>query len=386
LSVGLAACSFLPSSAPTVRELTSEETSYGRLNYFLVGMDTRVAAALAEYHGPGLASTFGVGGYEPMLTLRSGDTVGITIFEANSPLMLFGTPSPSLAAPVAGHATTLPTQVIELDGTVEIPFAGRVKIAALTPAAAGRVIERALDGKALQPQAMVTLVSTEINLATVGGDVGRPGSVPLTVRGERVLDVIANAGGARHESYDCDVKLIRGERVATVNLRRIVDDPVENVRIRPGDSLFVSYNPRSYTVLGSALKASHYNFDYEYVSLAEAIAQSGGGNDNLTDMGGIYLLRYEPTDLIRRILPPEDPRQADVATLPAGGNYPVAYRVDLHQAQGYFLSQAVQMRDKDTILMTDASAVELNKLLGITRGFTGIYYDLKKTTGNGASP
>ena len=105
-----------------------------------------------------------------------------------------------------------------------------------------------------------------------------------------------------------------------------------------------------------------------------------GGNDTLTNIGGIYLLRYEPRDLIQHILPAADPRQAALAALPASGNYPVAYRVNLRQAQGYFLSQAVQMRDKDTILMTDASGVELTKLLNIARGFTGIYYDLKRTT------
>lgn len=391
LSAGLSACSLLPSSAPTVRELTGAETSKGRLNYFLVDMDARVAAALADYRRPGLASTFGVGSYQPGIILRPGDTVGITIFEVSSPLSLFGAPAPAEprppgavaplpAAPAEGRATTLPAQLVELDGTVAIPFAGRVKVAGLTPAQAGQAIEQALKGKALEPQAVVTPQSTETNLVTVGGDVGKPGAVPLTVRGERVLDVIAAAGGSRYESYDCDVQLLRAGRVATVNLRRLVDDPKENVRVRPGDNLFVSYNPRSYSVLGSALKPAHYNFGYEYVSLAEALAQSGGGVDNLTNIGGIYLMRYEPRDLIRRILPPDDPRQADVAALPTGGNYPVAFHVNLRQAQGYFLSQAVQMRDKDAILMTNAAATELTKLLGIARSVSGIYYDLKKTS------
>jgi polysaccharide export outer membrane protein len=255
----------------------------------------------------------------------------------------------------------------------------------MTPAQAGRAIEQALEGKALQPQVVVTPVATELNLATVGGDVGRPGAIPLTIRGERVLDVIAAAGGAKYESYDCDVQLIRGGRVATVNLRRIVDDPAENVRVRPGDTVFVSYNPRSFSVLGSALKVSHYNFGYQQVSLAEALAQSGGGNDIISNIGGIYLFRYEPKELIRGILPPNDPRQADLAALPANGYYPVAYHVNLRQAQGYFLSQAVQMRDKDTILVTNAASVELQKMLGIARSISGIYFDLSKGS-NGVAP
>lgn len=396
LSAGLTACSLLPSSAPTIRELTSAEATKGKLNYFLVDLDTAVAAALASYRPPGLASSFGAGGYQPLLILRPGDTVSIAIFEVSSPLSLFGPPTQPVptqprggdtglpAGPIGGHSTTLPPQIVELDGSIAIPYAGRVKVGGLTPAQAGRAIEQALQGKALEPQVVVTPVATELNLVTVGGDVGRPGNVPLTVRGQRVLDVIAAAGGAKYESYDCNVRLIRGGRVATVNLRRIVDDPAENVRVRPGDNLFVSYNPRSFSVLGSALKVSHYNFDYEQVSLAEALARSGGANDVLSNIGGIYVFRYEPKELIRRILPPNDPRQADLAALPAGGYFPVAYHANLRQAQGYFLSQAVQMRDKDTILVTNAAAVELQKMLGIARNISGIYYDLKRTSLGGS--
>jgi polysaccharide export outer membrane protein len=387
LLASLSGCALLPTTAPTVSELTRAESSPNTFNYFLVDVDPRVAAALADYHRPGLASTFGAGPYQPVNILRPGDTVGITIFELGSPVSLFGQPAPDplgaqspLPAVPYGHSTTLPPQLIELDGTVEIPFDGRVKIGGRTPAAAGKVIEKALKGKALEPQAVVSLISTQLNVVTVGGDVGAPRAVPLTVRGERVLDAIAAAGGAKYESYDCDVRLIRSGRVATVNLRRIVDNPAENVRVRPGDNLFVSYNPRTYSVLGSALKPSHYNFGHETISIAEAVAQAGGGNDDLTNISGIYLLRYEPREVIRRILPPQDPRQADVAAWAAVGNYPVAYRVSLREAQGYFLSQAVQIRDKDTILMTNADMVDVNKLLFTARGFTGIFFDLSKKT------
>jgi polysaccharide export outer membrane protein len=389
LSIGLIGCSHLPSSAPTVKELKSAETTDGKLNFFLVDIDPQVAAALAGYRSPGFATSFGVGGYQPTLTLHPGDTVAITIFEVSSPLALFAPPQqspaperptlpPGTAAPE--RSSTLPAQVIELDGTVNVPFAGRVRIAGMTPAQAGRQVERALEGKALQPQAIVTLVSTVTELVTVGGSVGRPGPIALTVRGERVLDVIAAAGGAKYESYDSDVQLVRRGRAAIVNMRRIVDDPAENVRVQPGDSIYVSYDPRSYSVLGSALKVSHYNFGYERVNLAEAIAQAGGSTDNLSNIGGIYLLRYEPKELVGRILSPNDPRRSDLPTLAAEGRYPVAYHVNLRQAQGYFLSQAVQMRDKDTILITNADTTELQKILAIVRNITGIYFDLKRST------
>jgi polysaccharide biosynthesis/export protein len=396
LSVTLVGCAILPSTAPTVGELTFPQTTSNTFNYFLVDMDAHVAEALATYHRPGFASAFGSGSYRPVIILRPGDSVGITIFELNSgPVSLFGPSAPTqpnppgavpqVAALPTGHATTLPPQLVELDGAVEIPFAGHVKVGGMSPAAAGQAIEKALAGKALEPQVVVTLISTELNVVTVGGDVGSPKAVPLTARGERVLDVIAAAGGAKYESYDCDVRLIRGGRVAAVNLRRIVDDPAENVRVRPGDSLFVSYNPRTYTVLGSAMKASHYNFNHETISLAEAVAQAGGGNDNVTNISGIYLLRYEPRGVIQRILPPEPARQPEVARWLDVDYYPVAYHVNLREARGYFLSQTVQIRNKDLILMTDADLVAVNKVLNTAHTISEIYFDIVAPTARGGS-
>jgi hypothetical protein len=62
------------------------------------------------------------------------------------------------------------------------------------------------------------------------------------------------------------------------------------------------------------------------------------------------------------------------------GRLPVAYHLNLRQGGGYFLAQAVQIHDKDVILMTDANADQLSKMFVLLRGATGIYYDLKNTT------
>ncbi len=50
---------------------------------------------------------------------------------------------------------------------------------------------------------------------------------------------------------------------------------------------------------------------------------------------------------------------------------PVAYRLDLSGASGYFVSQSVQLRDKDIILVTNAESVSFSKLVQIMRGWPG---------------
>jgi polysaccharide biosynthesis/export protein len=59
---------------------------------------------------------------------------------------------------------------------------------------------------------------------------------------------------------------------------------------------------------------------------------------------------------------------------------PILYRIGLRGAEGYFFAQAVQMRDKDVILVTNAETTQILKLLAVVRGFTGIAYDLGRAS------
>jgi hypothetical protein len=52
----------------------------------------------------------------------------------------------------------------------------------------------------------------------------------------------------------------------------------------------------------------------------------------------------------------------------------------LRDAEGYFLSQSIQMRDKDVLLIANAEATQIQKMLNLVRGVTGIAYDLKRNT------
>ena len=392
----LAGCSHLPAAAPTTWELQYPGSeSEPNLDYLLLNFDADVVHALASYHEPGLAATFGVGSYTANLRLRVGDAVSITIFESGT-ASLFGATEPSPAPtpqlgvssptnlapapqpPVAGHTAILPTQIIDVSGKVEVPYAGLVPVAGLTPQQADAVIARALEGRAAQPQVIVTLVNTQQDVVTVGGDVGYPGRIPLTLRGEKILDVIAAAGGPKFEPYETDVQLIRKGVNATVRLQRILDDPTENISVRPDDDIYISHDPRTFSVLGSAQKVSQYPFTAKEMTLAEAIAQSGGPVDATGDVGGFYLFRLEPKQLVQRFVSRLDPRWPVIARAGESSLLPVAYRLNLREARSYFLAQATPIRDKDLILVTNADATQLNKLIYTIRGFTGIYYDIKR--------
>ena len=87
-------------------------------------------------------------------------------------------------------------------------------------------IEQRLAEKAIEPQAIVTITKSIANSATVTGEVVAGARLPLSVRGDRMLDLIAAAGGAKAPVYETFVRLSRGGITATIPMEALVSDPV----------------------------------------------------------------------------------------------------------------------------------------------------------------
>jgi polysaccharide export outer membrane protein len=394
LAASLTACSTLPTSAPTVKEFSKSlpkaaappKAYPAGPRYQIVNLGSNVSAAIKNFYNHKSSVVLAASHYSPSLVLLPGDTVSISIFDVSSqPLLGSGAvenATASSVSPVVGHSTSLPAETIELNGAVKIPFAGLVNVAGLTPSEAAHAIEAALKGQLKAPQAVVALVNSPLNAVTVGGDVGRPGIFNLTVRGEHILDVIAAAGGAKYEAYDCDIDLVRNGSTVRMWLQDIVDQADHNVTVEPGDRLYILHNPRSFSVLGSSMKVSQIDFDSQSVTLAEAIARSGGPNNSLANIEYIYLLRFEPADLVAGFNLADTDSLAHNAIHP--GMIPIAYRINLKDGGGYFIAQNIEIHDKDVILITKSDFSQLQQIFELIKSVTGAYFDLRATSFNGS--
>lgn len=380
---GLLAGCFLPAAAPTSRELTQAESG-SDFPYSLVRIDAHVASLINQVRSS-FDSSFQRAPYTASNILRPGDVVSITIYETGGST-LFPPPSTFPGANITGQpgavspgVNTVPPQTIEADGTVKVPFVGALKVTGMTPGHAGTLIEQQLQGKAVGPQVIVSMVNNTANSVAVSGDVNVGKVVPLTLRGERLLDVIALAGGPKYPPYETYVRVVRDRKVNSVLLQTIINDPSQNISVRPNDQIVLTRYPRSFAVLGATTKVSQYTFDMEKVTLAEALARAGGPIDAIGDPTGIYLFRFEPWFIAKDVLG-ADQLQAFGDAPPSF--VPVLYQLDLGSAEGYFLAQAIQMRDKDVVLISNAEATQLQKLMAVVRSFTGVAYDLKRQTTN----
>jgi polysaccharide export outer membrane protein len=332
---------------------------------------------------------FGGASYRPTVTLKPGDTVGVTVYENSTSPLFSGAVAPvttGVPGQVAPQATTLPVQTIENDGRIIVPYVGRVSVVGMTPAQASALIQDGLASQAVRPQVIVTLVGNVSNTVAVGGEVNHAGLMPLTLRGERLLDVVAWAGGPKFPAVQIDVRLMRGSSVMSIPLRQVMANPADNIVARPNDNITLVRNPKSFLVMGASQKVSQYPFDYEKVSLAEAVALSGGGIDGISNLGGVYLFRHESAAFAERLLQTDEKavsssfvRNRDTAL---GGDRPVPiiYRLNLTQADGYFFAQQVPLRDKDIVVIANAESVQFLKLMQVVRAISGTYFDIKRTT------
>ena len=112
-----------------------------------------------------------------------------------------------------------------------VPYVGRIAVAGLSPNAAAEKIKVGLARQTLRPQVLVTVLGDKANIATVGGDANRPGPVTLTLRGERLLDVLGQAGGSKWPAPDTEVDIVRGRSTAKV---QAADDRRQPLRERAG--------------------------------------------------------------------------------------------------------------------------------------------------------
>jgi polysaccharide export outer membrane protein len=340
LAMLLAGCATLPTNAPTAKQVErSAEASQATLDYKIVDINAQTAIAPADSGAVGLLelealSALGSKGRTDMI--RTGDTLAVRIFEVG--VSLFASPPPAAGAaanPVA-NAQSFSLQVKE-DGTVELPYLGTFAAAGTYPDALAEQIKARLRPFSESPEAMVSIAETVENTAYVSGSVARPGRYRLTSARERLLDILALAGGPDIDVDEAELRLVRGDKVAAVPLNQLHPEDLANIAVMPEDRIVIRKRRKTYTVFGAAERVSQVPFEAPTLSLAEALARVGGPADARANPRGVFLFRFE------RGKEGERPR-------------PVIYRLDLMNAESYFLAQLFEMQDKDVVLFANADA------------------------------
>jgi polysaccharide export outer membrane protein len=290
--------------------------------------------------------------------LGAGDTIAVTIWEA-PPATLFGSgDAGATGTPATSRATAFPDQVIDANGQLNIPFAGTIPAAGLTISQLEREIVRRLKGKANQPQVLARLLRNVTADVTVVGEVSNSTRVPLTPKGERLLDAVAAAGGVRQPVGKILMQVTRGEHLVSMPLDSVIRDPRQNVPLQAGDVITALYQPSSFMALGATGKNEEIDFEGQGISLAQALARAGGVLDSRADAEGVFVFRLEDRHAVTG-------DRAAASPVTDEGKVPTVYRLDLKDPAGMFLAQQFPMRDKDTLYVSNAPVADIQKLANL---------------------
>ena len=358
----VAGCSALPTAGPTVSDVKHQEIRDQEIRFDLVDINDNVVAALLASPGENFHTRFKKYGRPPQPRIGVGDSLVVSIWEAAGG-GLFGT-SPTDHVSAGSRNVTIPEQMVGQDGGISVPFADRVPAAGRLPIEVQKTIERRLAEKAIEPQAIVTVTRSISNSATVTGEVIAGARVPLSLKGDHLLDLIAAAGGAKTPVYETFVRLSRDGITATIPMEMLVSDPAENIYAYPGDVLTLVRLQQSFTVFGATGANAQVNFTAERMTLVEALAKAGGLQDLRADPAGVFLFRYEPPPIVKTL------GRTELGTGPEGSS-PMVYRLDLSDAKSYFLAQRFPIRDKDIIYVANADLNELQKFFTLLNTLSG---------------
>jgi polysaccharide export outer membrane protein len=362
LALIAAGCSSLPTAGPTAGDVRRQEVRDNQTRFDLVDIDDNVVAALNAGPRESFKTRFKKYGKPPQPKIGVGDSVVVSIWEAAGG-GLFGT-SPTDHVSAGSRSVTIPEQMVARDGGISVPFADRVPTAGRLPVEVQQTIEARLAEKAIEPQVIVTVTKSITNSVTVTGEVVNGARVPLSLKGDRLLDLIAAVGGARSPVYETFVRLSRDGVTATIPMEMLVSDPSENIYAQPGDVLTLVRLPQSFTAFGATGANAQIPFGSERMTLVEALAKAGGLQDLRADPAGVFLFRFEPARIVNALGRPQ------LRTGPDGSS-PVVYRLDLRDAKSYFLAQRFPLEDKDVIYIANADLNELQKFFTLLNTLTG---------------
>jgi len=183
-------------------------------------------------------------------------------------------------------------------GNVSLAYLGEVKIAGLTPAAAGELIEKGLVEKSvmLHPHVVVRIQEYATQDVSVVGQVRTPGTYTITTA-VPVLKIISLAGGLT-DMADRHITIKRHQgspAVVPYYLANNADEAIsDSVLVYPGDIVVVQRAPIAY-ILGDVARPGGFAMttNDSHLTLLQAMAMAGSANKTAVT-SKVRLIRKTP--------------------------------------------------------------------------------------------
>jgi polysaccharide biosynthesis/export protein len=354
----LGACSIMPTSGPSSLDVRGGQSDSESLPYALVKITPKVIDIL-QRNAPRFYTAFTDRRGPHEIRFGIGDIVNVTLFEAGAGGLFI----PPEAGVRPGNFITLPPQAVDSKGNIFVPYAGSLRAKGRTATELQAAIVDSLKNRALDPQAIVSVVDERASSVSVLGDGVGSLRFPLSASGDRVLDAVARAG-LKDPGFGLWVMLERQGRRQTIPFGALIYDSANNIYLRPQDTIYIYKQPETFLAFGAfgalgTTRQGQIPFDDWRISLAEAAAKAGGLNDIQADPGSVFVYRGETREVAELL-------GVDCSPF-SGPIIPIIYNLNLRDPAGYFMATKFDVHNKDVIYSANASTVEITKFLNFLR-------------------
>ena len=233
-------------------------------------------------------------------------------------------------------------QQVGEDGYLFYPYVGMVKAEGMNIAALRDVLTDRLSKYIQNPQLDVRVVAYRSKRVYVVGEVEDPGILPLNDLPMTIADAISLSGGLTENAYKSGVNVSRNGKVYEIDLKALYDyaDSTQNLMLRERDIVNVlDRSQQKVFLMGEIRNPGSVEIINGELTLAAAIGEAGGFNQNTANPSAIYVVRGSDSD------------------------EPQIFHLDAEFATGMLLAERFDMQAQDVVFVDTAGISQWNRVI-----------------------
>jgi len=237
---------------------------------------------------------------------------------------------------------------VQENGKITFAYAPNVQAAGKTIPQVRKELVTRLSRVIEDPQVDVKIVAFKSQKAYVTGEVKQPGVYPITETPLTLIDALNQAGGLTEAADWRTVTFTRGDKTEVIKLEDFYanGDISQNRLLQHGDIVHVNRNDKQKVfVLGDVKRAGTVGVTRYGLSLAQALSETGGINENTADANGVFVLRKRNLET--------DGVIADV------------YQLHAKNMTALVFAEQFKLQPSDIVYVTSAPLARWNKVLSL---------------------